>query len=91
MIFSNIKNIYSKLPDVLDDSFSHDNYKEKLHVINQLLLLLKTNERKTADLTSLSLSTKTGKLSYNNKLISGMKLVDYSITGLKKKVLYEVK
>lgn len=89
--FSNIKNIYSSLPNVLDDKFKHDDYKTKLYLINQLLSLLKTNERKTADLTVIGKSKGSGGLTCNVKLISGMKLVDYSITGLKKKVLYEVK
>ena len=89
--FSNIKKIYYSLPNVLDDKFKHDDYKTKLYLLNQLLSLLKTNERKSADLTAIGLAKHSGVLQYNIKLVSGMKLIKYSITGLKKKVLYEVK
>lgn len=89
--FSNIRNIYSKMPNKLDDSFAKDDYKTKLYLINQLLGLLKTNERKSADLTSIGLSKNSGIMLYNIKLIPGLKIVNYSITGLKKKVIYEVK
>ncbi len=89
--FSNIVNIHSNLPKTLDERFKNDNYKSKLELINQLLGLLKTNERKSANLKSIGMAKGTGELKIGNKLPKGAKLVAYSITGLKKKVLYEVK
>ena len=89
--FSNITNIYSNLPTTLNDKFDNDDYKNKLYIINQLLCLLKTNERKSADLVSIDLSKNSGILLLSSKLPKGAKLVAYSITGLRKKVLYEVK
>lgn len=89
--FSNIVNIYSKLPKTLNEQFKNDDYKNKLYFINQLLGLLKTNERKAADLTRIGMSKNSGVLTMGIKLIQDSKLVSYSITGLRKKVIYEVK
>lgn len=89
--FSNITNIYSNLPTTLNDKFNNDDYKNKLYLINQLLCLLKTNEIKTADLLNIGMSKGSGELRISKKLPKGAKLVAYSITGLRKKVLYEVK
>ena len=63
----------------------------KLYLINQLLGLLKTNERKAADLTLIGMSKNSGVLTMGIKLIQDSKLISYSITGLRKKVIYEVK
>lgn len=89
--FSNITNIYSNLPLTLNNKFDNDDYKNKLYLVNQLLGLLKTNERKNADLSNIGMSKGSGVLIIINKLSKGAKLVAYSITGLRKKVLYEVK
>lgn len=89
--FSNIKNIYSKLPKTLNERFKNEDYKEKLELINQLLRLLKPNESNSANLISIGLSNGSGELRIGKTLSSGTKLVAYSITGLRKKVLYEVK
>lgn len=60
-------------------------------LLNELLTLLKTNEGESADLSIINLPKKAGTLLMSNTLSKGMKIVNYSITGLKKKVIFEVK
>lgn len=87
--YSIISDIYSKLSKYLYD-YQLD-IKEKIDLINNLLKLLKTNERKTANLKAINLSSNSGILYLSLTLNSCTKLVYYSYTGLKKQVLYEVK
>lgn len=56
----------------------------------QLLSLLKTNERATADLLNIGLSKKTGVLRISHKLLPGMKFVSESVTGYYSKIIFEV-
>ena len=84
--FSIIKNISYQLS--FDES--------KLGIVDiisltfELLQLLKTNERKTADLRIIEMSKSSGTLSMSKKLAPGMKFISESITGYYKKVLFEV-
>lgn len=87
------KNIYS-YPRILViiksiNNYENYNFKILLTLCNELLKLLKTNERKTCNLKIKS--SNSGNLTINKKLVFGMKLVSESVTGYYKKVLYEVK
>ena len=63
---------------------------ELISLNSNLLQLLKTNERKNADLSLINLSKNSGTLLISKKLKPGMKFISESITGYYKKVLYEV-
>ena len=92
------KDIYAKLSAVkivlniltsLDtNTLDFNNY---LSILGQILLFLKTNERKDIDLSLINGSKHAGVIYTSSKLKQGIKLVQYSYTGLKKKVIYEVK
>lgn len=56
----------------------------------QLLLLYKTNERKTVDLRTIGLKKISGSLRRPNVLSPGLQLIAESITGYYSKVLFEV-
>ena len=56
----------------------------------ELLQLLKTNERKTADLTIIGKASSTGTLLCGKKIEKGTKFISESVTGYYKKVLFEV-
>lgn len=86
----NYGNIVS-LIDTIENNFQSLKLSTKIEVINELLKLLKTNERKLADLTKIGLSKQSGVLQINKKLSKGTKIILESYTGYYKKVLYEVK
>lgn len=92
--FNIIIKICKNLPQTLDDllgGFALEEVDKAIALINELLKLLKTNERTTADLTSIGMSKNSGTLTINKKLHKGMKFYSYSVTGLRRKLLYEVK
>lgn len=60
-------------------------------LIYELLNLLKTNEMKPVDLRQIDMSPTSGKMRIGKVLKKGLKLIRTSITGLKSKVIYEVK
>ena len=86
----NYGNIVS-ISDNIRNNFQSLKLSSKIEVINELLKLLKTNERKLADLTKIGLSKNSGVLKINKKLSKGTKIILESYTGYYKKVLYEVK
>lgn len=85
--YSNITKISSSLPDDL----TMLNLKDKIYTLNELLKLLKTNERKIADLTKIGLSKFSGTLSCSRTLTSGTRIIAESVTGYYSKILFEVK
>ena len=64
---------------------------DKIYVINELLQLLKTNSKGSADLSLIGLSKNSGCMSISRNLKPGMKLISESVTGYYSKVLFEVK
>ena len=56
-----------------------------------MLTLLKTNERGTANLVDINLSSQAGTLMIGKVLKRGMKFIYQSTTGYYKKILFEVK
>lgn len=99
-LFDDIKNKYSSdvySYSIIKDISSHlHNYysfdlENKIYIINELLNLLKTNERKTANLEKIGKSSNTGTLILGFKLPIGIKFISESITGYYSKVLFEVK
>lgn len=84
--FSTIKTIYNQMPIDLSN-FSIQNL---IELLSELLNLLQTNSRKTADLTLISMSKFSGSLRITKKLLPGMKLISKSVTGYYQKVLFEV-
>lgn len=64
--------------------------KEYIQLITELLKLLKTNTRETADLRIIDMKEKTGLLTMGKTLKPGMKFVSESITGYYCKILFEV-
>ncbi len=85
--FSNIVNICGKLPECLN----HLNIDDKVYTLNELLRLLKTNERGTADLTTINMSSTCGTLLFNGTIQPGTQIIAESVTGYYTKVLFEVK
>lgn len=83
--YSNIKAIVDK-----QCKYYQLNIEEKVKVLSELLKLLKTNERSSANLSLLGLASSAGILTMSKSLNSGMKFIAYSITGYYKKVLFEV-
>lgn len=75
----------NEIPD-----FTKYNIKELVEMISQILLLLKTNERKICDLSLIDLVPKFGALTINKKLSTGMKLISESLTGYFSEVIFEV-
>lgn len=100
-LLENIKKLYSKdifafsaTTNILNTISSYEcelNIYNKIILVNQLLQFLKTNERKTIDLTIINGPKKTGTILIQNSLKPGMKFISESITGYYKKVLFEVK
>lgn len=85
--FSNIVNICGELPECLN----HLNIDDKVYTLNELLRLLKTNERGTADLTTINMSSTCGTLLFNGTIQPGTQIIAESVTGYYTKVLFEVK
>lgn len=88
--YSNIITIGKNLSFKRDEAFNL-NIEELIKLIYEMLQLLKTNERKTIDLSSIDLSKNSGKISISKTLKEGQKFVHESVTGYYSKVLYEVK
>lgn len=90
--YSNIKILYGNISkieiDYANDRASLINFME---AISEMLFLLKTNERKAADLTFFNLPKNSGIITFGGALDQGTKLISYSPTGLKKKIIFEVK
>lgn len=84
--FSNIISIQSKISDWNGNL----NAEEYVTVCFELLKLLQTNTRQSANLKLVGLSPNSGTLAINKKLKPGMKFISESITGYYKKVLFEV-
>ncbi|MGM9969485.1 MAG: type II CRISPR RNA-guided endonuclease Cas9 [Anaeroplasma sp.] len=84
--YSNITNIYKKMTEWQGDL----DIERYVFVCYELLKLLQTNTRQTANLKDIGLSSFSGTLKINKKLKSGMKFISESITGYYNKVLFEV-
>lgn len=56
-------------------------------MLTEVLVLLKTNERGTADLTLINMNKDTGTLRINKTLKPGMKFISESPTGYYRKVI----
>ena len=88
------KNIYnySFTQSIIEnkDKFYNLNFKEKIEVIHEMLTLLKTNVRSSANLELIGLSKNFGILTIGKALKPGMKFISESITGYYKKLLLEV-
>lgn len=106
MLLNNIYELYSKniynysiicdiantIKSILKQESNDFDYKIESYIIlcNNLLSLLKTNERKIADLTICKKSKNSGVLNISKTLKPGTKFIWQSITGYYEKVLYEV-
>ncbi len=86
--FSVIKKIKDLLLSKRDFFKSLPIYK-KIFIISQLLNLLKTNERKAANLKYLESSENSGVLTVNQKMHSGQRIVYESVTGFYKKIIWD--
>lgn len=85
--FSVIKKLGNKLEDINLNEYT---MKEIISIITELLKLLKTNERKTANLKLINESNNSGILYISKTLKANMKFVAKSVTGYYKKVIFEV-
>jgi len=102
MLIQEIKELYSKdifsfspiitLVNTLNEinDFSPYNISELIKIISQMLLLLKTNERKIVDLLLIKLAKNFGKITIGKKLKEGIKFIAESITGYFTEVIFEV-
>ncbi len=94
-----IKNLYSKpiyayssLRGIFDDlNFEEYTFSQLFTLCVELLKILKTNERKSCDLSIINLPVNSCRFRINKKLEPGMKFISESVTGYYKKVIYEVK
>ncbi|MCM1260401.1 MAG: type II CRISPR RNA-guided endonuclease Cas9 [Prevotella sp.] len=88
------KNIYSYgIIETIVDKLNHISelsLKEYIQLVIELLKLLKTNTRETADLRIIDMKEKTGLLTMGKVLKPGMKFISESITGYYRKILFEV-
>ena len=101
-IMQEIKKVYSKdiyayapiisLTAKLNEISDYSSYKTEdlVKMISEILILLKTNERGTADLSTINLAKNYGTFYLNKKLSSGMKLMAESITGYFEQEIFEV-
>lgn len=101
-LLDEIKKLYSKeifayspiitLVNRLNEICDYENYTitEMVKIISQILLLLKTNERKMSDLTIIDLAKNFGFLAISKKLSPGMKLIAESLTGYFTETIFEV-
>ena len=85
--YSTIVNYCDKLKDIKLDKYT---LAELIEINSELLKLLQTNSRKTANLISIGLTKNSGNLRTTKKLSGGMKFIAESVTGYYKKVLFEV-
>lgn len=84
---------YSTLSDIFEViklDYDYD-FKTLFTLCNELLKILKTNERKACNLKCVNLPENACRFSMNKKMNPGVKFISKSITGYYKKVLYEVK
>lgn len=86
--YSNIKNICENLSKVNLIDYT---LKDLIKICTELLNLLQTNARKSADLKLIGLSSNSGILLHSKTISSSSKFISESITGYYKKVLFEVK
>ena len=86
--YSNIKNICENLSKVNLIDYS---LKDLIKICTELLNLLQTNARKSADLKLIGLSSNSGILLHSKTISNNSKFISESITGYYKKVLFEVK
>ena len=86
--YSNILNIGNLLIEN-NSKFLDLNIGEKLLLINELLGLLKVNERKTADLTIIGGKKTAGVIKISEKLHKGQKIIYESVTGFYNKVVWD--
>lgn len=85
--YSSIESIASKLDN---SHFEGKAIIKLLNISTQLLLLLRTNERKSADLIEIGLSNNSGILFISKTLKPGTKLIAESVTGYYSKIIFEV-
>lgn len=85
--FSIIEDIISKLEKY---DFTNFTVKKYIKLITELLKLLKTNERKTANLEIIDGVPTAGTLIINKKLTKNMKFICESVTGYYRKIIFEV-
>lgn len=88
--YSNISKINKALQDE-NEAIKQFDTRKLITLINELLTLLKTNERGTANLVDINLSSQAGTLMIGKVLKRGMKFIYQSATGYYKKILFEVK
>lgn len=79
--------LFEKLSQI--DSYSLD-LVQSIYLISELLNLLKTNERKSANLTQIGLAKSFGIITHNKKFVSGCKFITESPTGYYRTILFEV-
>lgn len=88
------KSIYSYgVIETIVDKLNHISelsLKECIQLVTELLKLLKTNTKETANLRIIGMKEKTGLLTMGKVLKPGMKFVGESITGYYHKILFEV-
>lgn len=88
------KNIFNysvieKVPKLLNKAISLD-LETKAKLIIELLKLLRTNGKSCGNLESIGLAKSSGITSISNKLNGGVKIVEESVTGYYKKIIFEV-
>lgn len=86
--FSNIQKIASAMIDK-KTLFNSLDLIQEIYVVSELLNLLKCNERSSADLHFLGLSSNSGIITISQAFTGHFKLVSESATGFYKKVLYK--
>ena len=86
---------YDSFTNILPASLFKDNdlnmqkFLDGVLALNEMLKLLKTNERKTANLEYFGGSSQSGSIKFNGLFEKGYKLIAYSPTGLRHKILFE--
>ena len=85
--YSIINSICTKAKSVDINLYTFEN---ALYIITELLKILQTNSRKTADLRLIGLSKTSGTITMTKKLKVGMKFIAESVTGYYTKTLFEV-
>ena len=72
-----------------DNDLNMQKFLDGVQALNEMLKLLKTNERKTANLEYFGGSSQSGSIKFNGLFEKGYKLIAYSPTGLRHKILFE--
>lgn len=86
--FPPIINLVNKLNKIND--FETRDIKDLVFMISQILLLLKTNERSTCDLSLIGMAKDFGKITTSKILVPNQKLICESPTGYFTEVIFEV-